>query len=75
MLFQLILILVRKKNVKKFYSSLEYLIYTDKKLHGAFYDNSNIKNLIVKICPEYLYDTSIEEILQPNGAFKLARFI
>ena len=30
MLFPLILILVRKKNVKKFYSNLERLIYTDK---------------------------------------------
>ena len=53
----------QKKNVKNFCSNLECLIYTDKKLHGAFYDNSNIKSLTVKICPEYLHDTSIEEIL------------
>ena len=33
------------------------------------------KSLTVKIYPEHLYDTSIEEILYPNDAFKIAKFI
>ena len=36
---------------------------------------TQIKSLTVKICVEYLYNTSIEEILEPNDAFKIARFV
>ena len=44
MLFPLILILVRKKNVKNFYSNLGCLIYTDKNYMKPFVITQNKKS-------------------------------
>ena len=40
----------------------------------CFLCNSNIKSLTVRICQEYLYNTSIEKVLEPNDTHKLAKF-
>ena len=59
MLLPLILILIRKKMYKNAYNNLGCLIYTNKNYMKLFVITQNKKSS-VKVCPEYLYDTSIE---------------
>ena len=58
MLSPLILVLVRKKNVKYFYNNLGCPIHNNKN-----YMVPSIIIQIVKICPGHLYNTSVEGIL------------